>query len=419
MVLVPRPLPLARLRALLRIHPVVAVLGPRQCGKSTLAAEYLAGRPHVRFDLESHADLARLEAAPEDDLGALQAGRRTICIDEVQRMPALFPLLRSLVDRPGRRASYLLLGSASPALVSQASETLAGRIGFLDMGGFLAAEAAAAAPSLQWRRDRLWLRGGFPRSYLARTDAESAEWRLAFIRTFLERDVPALGLRIPAASLRRFWTMLAHVHGGRLNASDLAASMGVSPPTAARYLEVLSGMYVVRCLPPYYANVGKRLVKAPKVYIRDSGLLHALLGVWSIDALRSHPKAGASWEGWVIEQVIEALSLLDPGLEAYYWRTHAGAEVDLLLRLGGALVPVEIKISGAPEATRGLRVAMEDLGLRRAFVIHGGRDRFPLGGGVTAIPASLLEDPAALLSTLRGGSGERGGGRGRRKRPRR
>lgn len=391
----------ALLRDRLRASPAVVILGPRQCGKSTLAQRFVQGRGSrsrgKRFDLERPSDLARLEAAPEQDLGVLQRAPGLIGIDEIQRAPFLFPLLRVLLDDPRRRARYLLLGSASPSLVAGISETLAGRVSFLDLTPFLAAEVQEAAPRLA---PRAWVRGGFPRSLLARTEKASFEWRESYIRTFLEQDVPALGVRLPAATLRRLWTMLAHLHGGLLNASELAAGLGVSVPTVGRYLDVLEGTFMVRRLPPYWANVGKRLTKAPKVYLRDSGLLHALLGIEDLDALRGHPKVGASWEGSLIEQIVGALALVGETVRPHFWRTHGGAEVDLLLEMRGRLVPIEIKMSGEPRATRGLLECMKDLRLRAAFVMHGGGDAYPLCKAVRALPASLVARPAALRDAL-------------------
>jgi predicted AAA+ superfamily ATPase len=390
------------LRARLRASPAVVILGARQCGKSTLAQEFVAaagsrGRGK-RFDLEKPSDLARLQAAPEQDLGSLQRTPGLVCIDEVQRAPFLFPLLRVLLDDPRRRARYLLLGSASPSLVAGVSESLAGRVSFLDLTPFLEAEVQEAAPHLG---PHLWVRGGFPRSFLARSGRMSFEWRESYIRTFLEQDVPALGLRLPAPTLRRLWTMLAHLHGGLLNASELAAGLGVSVPTVGRYLDVLEGTFMVRRLPPYWANIGKRLTKAPKVYLRDTGLLHALLGIEDLDTLRGHPKVGASWEGLLIEQIVGALALAGETVRPHFWRTHGGAEVDLLLEMRGRILPIEIKMSGEPRTTRGLLECMRDLGLRAGFVMHGGDDAYSLGKGVHALPASLVARPTALRNALR------------------
>jgi hypothetical protein len=397
--LVPRQGYRALLESRLRVFPAVAVLGPRQCGKSTLALELLGslgkrsqGR---RFDLERPSDLARLSAAPEEDLGLLQRQPGLIVIDEVQRAPFLFPLLRVLLDEPRRRARYLLLGSASPSLVRGVSETLAGRLGFLDLTPLLAAETRGRFPAL-----RLWTRGGFPRSLLARSEAASIDWRESYVRTFLEQDVPALGVRLPSATLRLFLTMLAHLHGGLLNASELGAGLSVSAPTVARYLEALEGAFMVRRLPPYWANVGKRLTKAPRVYLRDTGLLHALLGIADLDALRGHPKVGSSWEGWAIEQLLGAMALAGEAVRPYFWRTHGGAEVDLILETRGRLVPIEVKLGAAPRASRGLVECMKDLKVSTGFILHGGKDSYPLGGSLWALSAELLAEPRALRDAL-------------------
>jgi hypothetical protein len=391
----------ALLRAHLQTFPAVAVLGPRQCGKSTLVREFVKTLPRRNritvFDLERPSDLARLAAAPEEDLGALQTHPGVICIDEVQRAPALFQLLRVLIDQPQRRARYILLGSASPSLVTGVSETLAGRVGFIDLSPFLSAEVVGESST---RRQRLWLRGGYPPSFLARSEHASAEWRESYIRTFLEQDVPGLGLRLPALTLRRFWTMLAHVHGGVLNATELATALGVSVPTVGRYLDLLEGTYMIRRLPPYWANIGKRLVKSPKVYLRDSGVLHTLLGIGGLDGLRSHPKHGASWEGWVIEQVLGTLRLAGERVQPYFWRTHGGAEVDLLLVIRDHIVPIEIKLGAEPRVTRGLTECLKDLRVPTAFVLHGGGASFPLARNVWALSTTLAAQPAALRETL-------------------
>lgn len=374
----------------------MVLLGPRQCGKSTLARRLARGASARVFDLERHSDLTRLQTAPEEDLGSLQRRPGLIVIDEVQREPALLPLLRPLLDDRRRRARYLLLGSASPALVRGASESLAGRAGFVDLTPFLTAEVGGD----QARLMRLWSRGGFPRSFLARSEGQSLEWREAYLRALLERDVPALRPGLPVASLRNLLGMLAHVHGGLLNASELGSGLSISGQTVARHLEVLEGLFVVRRLSPYHANLGKRLTKAPKVYLRDSGLLHALLGVASLDALRRHPKVGASWEGFVIEQILGALGLLGERPRPFFWRTHGGAEVDLVLEMQGRLLPIEVKLSSAPAVGRGLLECMKDLSLSAGFVVHGGDAAFPLGHRVFALPASILASPERLLEAL-------------------
>lgn len=383
----------------LRRFPAVVLLGPRQSGKSSLAGATPAparGRRHV-FDLERPSDLTRLRTAPEEDLGALQAHPALIVIDEIQREPSLFPLLRPLLDAPSRRARYLLLGSASPSLVAGASESLAGRAGFIDLTPFLACEVSAAPASLM----RLWLRGGFPRSYLARSEAASVDWRESYLRAVLERDVPALRPGLPVATISRLLTMLAHLHGGIVNQSELAGSLGISAPTVGRYVDVLEGLFAIRRLPPYFANVGKRLTKAPRVYLRDTGLLHALHGIKDLGSLRGHPKVGASWEGFVIEQVLGALTLLGDSPRPFFWRTHGGAEVDLILEMGARRVAIEIKLSGSPAISRGLHECLKDLSCP-GFVIHGGRDEFPMGRSVKALPAPMVAQPERLRRALFG-----------------
>ncbi len=373
----------AVLRALGR-SPVVAILGPRQCGKTTLARALAGGKKGAYFDLEDPVDLARLEAPRM----ALESLRGLVVIDEIQRAPELLPVLRVLADRPRRPARFLLLGSASMHLVRGASETLAGRVAFVDMAGFDLTEAGPDAA------DRLWLRGGFPRAFLARSEGESLDWREDFIRTFLERDIPQLGISIPAAALRRFWTMVAHYHGQVWNAAEFARSLGTSEPTARRYLDLLSGALVVRALPPWHENISKRQVKAPKVYVRDAGLLHGLLSVRTRRELDGHPKRGASWEGFVIEQALSLLGIRD----AYFWATHAGAELDLLLFRGAKRLGFECKCVDAPRLTRSMRTALEDLRLDRLYVVYPGHRRYALAERVEALP---LADLASLAGARR------------------
>ncbi len=386
----------------LRRSPAVAILGPRQCGKSTLARMFLDAQrgPSTFLDLERPSDLARLSAAPEEDLGRLQRRQRYICIDEIQRIPSIFALLRPLLDDPERQARYLLLGSASPHVVRGVSESLAGRVSFVDLTPLLTCEIDAA----ESMRQRLWVRGGLPPSFLSRSTEASWRWREDYVRTFLERDVPTLGFRVAAVTLHRFYTMLAHLHGGLFNASQLAAGLGVSPPAVDRYLDLLEGTFMIRRLPPYWANIGKRLVKAPKVYVRDSGVLHSLLGIHDWNGLRSHPKLGASWEGWVIEQIVGTLRAAGETVQAYFWRTHAGAEVDLLLDVRGRLLPIEIKLGHEPHLTRALLQCCADLALPRGFVFHSGPTSFPLSASVEALSATLLHRPEQLVATLLGRS---------------
>jgi predicted AAA+ superfamily ATPase len=362
--MVNRPQLLARLRAGLRTSPAVALLGPRQCGKTTIARQLAGSSKSTYFDLENPVDLARLS----EPLTALEPLRGLIVIDEVQRHPDLFPILRVLLDRRPIRARFLVLGSASPDLLRQSSETLAGRIAIVDMAGFTLEELNR--PDL----NRLWLRGGFPRSFLARTEAASTAWREDFVRTFLERDLAQLGVQVPSGTMRRFWTMTAHYSGGIWNSSEIGRSLGEAHTTVRRHLDALSGALVVRVLEPWFENVGKRLVKSPKVYIRDSGVLHTLLGIGDRRQLDGHPVAGGSWEGFVIEQILGAV----PKAKAYYWRTQAGAELDLLLFLKGKRIGIEIKRADAPKMTPSMGSALEDLELHRLLVVYPGSVRYAI-----------------------------------------
>lgn len=355
---------LDRLRAGLRASPAVALIGPRQCGKTTLARQLASASKSTYFDLENPVDLARLS----EPMTALEHLRGLIVIDEVQRHPDLFPILRVLLDRRPFRARFLILGSASPELLRQSSETLAGRLAFVEMAGFTLEELSR--PDL----NRLWLRGGFPRSFLARTEAASTAWREDFIRTFLERDLAQLGVQVPSGTMRRFWTMTAHYSGGIWNSSAIGRSLGEAHTTVKRHLDALSGALVVRVLEPWFENVGKRLVKSPKVYIRDSGLLHTLLGVGDRRQLEGHPVVGGSWEGFVIEQLLAHL----PKAKAYFWRTQAGAELDLLLFLNGRRIGIEIKRSDAPKMSPSIGSALEDLALHRLLVVYPGSVRYAL-----------------------------------------
>lgn len=365
----------ARVRQALARNPVVALLGPRQCGKTTLARQVLGARD-AYFDLENPADAARL-AAP---LMALEQRSGLVVLDEIQRRPDLLEILRVLVDRPGYRGRFLVLGSAAPRLMKGVAETLAGRVAFVDLSGFDLRETGAAA----FRT--LWLRGGFPRAYLAANDAASLTWRNDFIRTFLERDIPQLGITIPAETLRRFWTMVAHYHGQTWNAAEFARSLGSAEATARRYLDILSGAYLVRQLQPWHVNLKKRQLKSPKVYVRDSGLLHALLTLGDEPALLGHTKLGASWEGFVIEQILACY----PSRDVYCWATYAGAELDLLLCRGGQRYGFEIKYTDAPGVTKSMRIAQCDLNLDRLFIVHPGTASFPLDKGIEALALSDL-----------------------------
>ena len=369
-----------RVRSGLKSSPAVVLLGPRQCGKTTLARRLADKSTSNYFDLENPVDLARLS----EPMTALEPLRGLIVIDEVQRHPDLFPVLRGLLDRKPARARFLILGSASPELLRQSSETLAGRIAIVEMGGFMLEELERANLA------RLWLRGAFPRSFLARSEAASTAWREDFIRTFLERDLAQLGVRVPAGTMRRFWTMTAHYSGGIWNSSEIGRSLGEAHTTVKRHLEALSGALVVRVLQPWYANVGKRLVKSPKVYIRDSGLLHTLLGIGERGQLEGHPVVGGSWEGFVIEQVLARL----PNANPFYWRTQAGAELDLLLFLKGRRIGIEIKRADAPTMTPSMVSALNDLELHRLLVIYPGSTRYRLGHKVEVM--SLAESIAEL-----------------------
>ena len=379
-----RPDAEAAVRLALRRSPVATILGPRQCGKSTLARCLAGPRTHL-FDLENPVDAARL-AAPQVTLAPL---RGLVIIDEAQLAPALFPILRVLADRRPVRARFLLLGSASPDLIRGTAESLAGRVAFVPMGGFNLAEVGVSKLS------RLWLRGGFPRSFLAANDDASLRWRLDFVQTFLERDIRRFGVDVPAPVLRRLWSMLAHYHGQLWNASELSRSLGESHTTVKRHLDILTGAMMVRQLPPWFANLGKRQVKAPKVYVRDSGIVHALLGLPSMAALHGHPKVGASWEGFVIEEILRRTGDRD----AYFWATPAGAELDLLVFIRGKRFGFEIKYTDAPQLTKSMAVARQDLKLDRLFVIYPGTTSYALRDDVEVV---AMPDLHARLDRLVG-----------------
>lgn len=370
-----------RLMDLLRRHRIVGIIGARQVGKTTLAralAARLSG-PRAYFDLENPEDAARLA----EPMLALKPLRGLIIIDEIQRRPELYPVLRVLADRPRGPARFLLLGSASPDLMRRSSETLAGRIVYHELGGLALDEVG------QGNLSRLWLRGGFPRAYTARTLAASAEWRRAFVQMFLERDIPQLGITVGAATLRRFWTMLAHYHGQVWNASAFAQSFGVADTTVRHYLNLLTGALVLRQLQPWQENLAKRQVRSPKVYVVDSGLLHTLLGVTTQHELDGHPKVGASWEGFALAQVIRQAGARPE--ECYFWRTHAGAELDLLIVRGTHRMGFEIKRTAAPQVTPAMRIALHDLKLRRLDVIHAGDETFPLAERIRAVALRQIE----------------------------
>lgn len=370
-------------------YPIVALPGPRQAGKTTLArmfAESVKRESQVHFfDLESSADLSRLRN-PELMLSPL---RGLVILDEIQREPELYPVLRVLADRPNHPARFLILGSASPSLIKGVSETLAGRISFIDVSGFSLGEVG-------WDKlDSHWWRGGFPRAFLSRDDVVARRWHEDFFRTFLERDIPQLGIQVPATTLRRFWTMIAHYHGQILKLSELARSLGSSEPMAKKYLDILCGTYMVRQLPAWFENLKKRQVKAPKVYVRDSGICHGLLGVKNHEQLAGHPKIGASWEGYCIEQIL----LVAGDRDAYYWATHSGAELDLLLFHEGKRLGFEFKYNERPSPTKSMHIAKQDLELDHLYVVHPGEHCYPLESNMTAITLpEMLENLAAITT---------------------
>ena len=385
MSMIPRPGPIRQIEASFQIHPVTALLGPRQCGKTTLAWFIAEQEPSTFFDLENPVDIQRLSAPMQ----ALKDLSGLVILDEVQRKPELFELLRVFVDRSGKNTRFLLLGSASPHLVKGVSESLAGRIGFVDLGGLQLWEVGVK------HRDQLWIRGGLPRAFLADSDSDSIQWRENFIRTFLERDIPQLGISIAAETLRRFWTMVAHYHGQAWNAAEFARSLGTAENTARRYLDILSGAYMVRVLPPWFENLKKRQVKAPKIYIRDSGIFHSLMQVSTLADLHGHPKIGASWEGFALEHVINIFRTRD----AYFWATHAGAELDLMLTIKGNRYGFEFKYTDAPGRNRSMHIAVEDLGLEHLWVIYPGDQKYVLDDKITAIPLQVIFQLADSMKT--------------------
>lgn len=376
MATIPRERHERRVEQLLRQFPVVAILGARQVGKSSLARRIVERRRGATsfFDLEDRADVARLA----DPGLALRGLRGLVVLDEIQRLPEVFPLLRVLADRKPVKARFLVLGSATPELLSQSSESLAGRIGYHDPGGFSLEEVGDV--------DRLWLRGGFPKAFLARAGTDSFGWRDSFVDTFLARDVAEFGIGAAPETMRRFWTMLAHYHGQIWNASEFARSFGVGHMTVRRYLDALTSVFVVRQLLPWHENLGKRQVKSPKVFVADSGMLHALLGLRTKRELLAHPKVGASWEGFALGQVVSRLGARPH--ECYHWATHAGAKLDLLVVRGNRRLGFEAKLTEAPAVTKSMRIAIEDLKLARLDVIHAGTERFRLADDIHAVPAA-------------------------------
>lgn len=375
--LLPRPQLERQIRAALGEYPVTLLLGPRQCGKTTIAQHISRQDGGVYFDLEDPQTPLQTDIAPLT-LTELQG---LIVIDEFQRQPQLFELLRVLADRRPLPARFLILGSASPDLVRGVSESLAGRVAYVDMAGFSLPEAGND------KSGDLWIRGGFPPAFLARDEEQSYRWRLNFIQSFLERDIPQLGLRIPSPALRRFWTMLTHLHGHNWNAADLARSMGVKEDTTRRYLDILTGVFMIRQLLPWLENTGKRLVKAPKVYFRDSGLLHVLLGLKTRADVQSHPKLGLSWEGFAVEEVIR---LAQAERDAYFYKTHGGAELDLLLFRNGKRYGFECKYDAAPRSTRSMHVVMEDLRLEQLWVLYPGETSYLLSEQIRVLPLTQL-----------------------------
>jgi len=346
--------------AALRANPAVALLGPRQCGKSTLARKLAERLPRFLYlDLESDADLNKLG---QPELFFQNNADRLVCLDEIQRLPHLFPVLRSILDRQERNGQLLLLGSASPDLINRSSESLAGRIAYLELTPFLAGETMAPGDSAA---RKFWLRGGYPRSFLAASESASSAWRENFIRTFLEKDIPQLGIRVPAARLKRLWQMCSHFHGQLLNLSKLGDSLGLSYHTIQNYIDLLEQTFIFRILRPYHANVKKRLVKAPKLYFRDSGLWHALSGIRSFNDLMGHPMFGASWEGMGVENILAGF----PGWDGYFYRTASGTEIDLVLEKGQRKAAVEFKASAAPAVSDGFWRALQELGIDEAYVV--------------------------------------------------
>ncbi len=367
----------------LKLNPVTAILGPRQCGKTTLAREVGRRENATYFDLEDPNDQARL-ANPQLVLECL---RGVVILDEIQQRPELTMLLRVLADRRPLPCRFIVLGSASPDLMRRASDSLAGRIHFVDMGGFTLGEVGVR------QRDQLWLRGGFPPSFLADNDEDSRQWRLSFVRTFLERDMPQLGVQVPAEMLRRFWTMVAHYHGRIWNGSEIGASLDVTHHTTRKYLDLLTGAYVVRQLQPWFENLGKRVVKSPKVYVRDSGLLHGLLGIPDLPALQGHPKLGASWEGFVIEQILSWAGERN----AYFWATHSRAELDLMVLAKGKRWGFEVKYQDAPTITKSMRIAMQDLKLERLWVVYPGQTGYPMDEKIECVSLAQLSQIKEML----------------------
>lgn len=373
-----------RVATLTREYPVTLLSGPRQCGKTSLARRIAANRNATCFDLEN----PETTLLPEVAGAMLKDLKGLVVIDEIQRQPGLFNLLRVLSDRHPATARFLILGSASPTILRGASQSLAGRVAYVDMGGFSLEEVGNA----NWKR--LWLRGGFPRAYLAGSNDKSHAWRLNFIQSFLERDIPLLGIRVPPVALRRFWMMLAHYHGQIWNAAELARAMGVKEDTARHYLDILTGSYMVRTLAPWFENVGKRLVKAPKVYFRDTGLLHSLLGIKTLGQAMNFPRLGFAWEGFAMNEVIRAIGA---DRDAYYYRTHAGTELDLVVIRGGKRYGFEFKFEDSPRPTKSMHLSINDLSLEHLWVVSTGTRSLPLADRISTLPLNLIESIAGKL----------------------
>ncbi len=374
--MIQRKAALDHVRRTMKTFPVTALFGPRQCGKTTLARSIVAANSNGYFDLEDPVSQRRLS----EPMTALRPLRGLVVIDEIQRQPNLFPVLRVLADRRPLPARFLVLGSASPELLRQGSESLAGRIGLIEMSGFSIAEVGVE------RQQRLWWRGGFPQPFLARSEAESRAWQESFIRTFLERDIRQFGVDVAPPALRRLWMMLAHYHGQNWNASEISRSLGESHTTVKRHLDLLTGAFVVRQLQPWFANISKREVKSPKVFLRDSGLLHTLLGIPSFRMLEGHPKLGRSWEGFVIEEAIRIVGERN----AFFWGTQSGAELDLLVVRNGKRYGIEVKYADAPGTSKSMRIAQQDLKLDKLLIVYPGDQRYALDEGITVIPVSQL-----------------------------
>ena len=353
--------------------PIASLLGPRQCGKTTLARQFGDKHQATYFDLESIPDQRRLQN-PELMLGSLDG---LVILDEIQLMPELFSVLRVLVDRPANQTKFLILGSASPHIIKNVSETLAGRTEFIELSGFNLQETGTGIKNIE----RLWLRGGFPLSFLAGSNQDSLAWRENFIRTFLERDIPQLGITIAAQAMRRFWTMLAHYHGQTFNASELGRSLGLSGKTIRSYLDILTGTFMVRQLQPWHENISKRQVKAPKIYFRDTGILHSLLDIPDRHYLMGHPRLGASWEGFALEQILQIIGPVEP----YFWSTYSGAEVDLFFSRNGKRYGIEFKFNEAPKISKSMHIAINDLGLSHLYVIYPGKEAYPVAENISVV----------------------------------